>query len=364
MEHIEEYIQTLIDGNIIPGMSLLVGKRHDILLQKHMGFKSLVPSKEPLQEDTLYDLASLTKPLITSFLAIYLLNREPSVNFDTPVKHFHPQLSFDITIKQLLLHTSGLPAWYPFFLFGTNYLDRFPSIVLESRPGRAVNYSCVGYILLRYIIEKIAATPFNDLAQNVIINRLGLKNTFLSVPADRKKDAAPTEKGCSTEYELAEKLFKKESDAFKWRKKMIRGETHDCNSFYLGGCAGNAGLFSTTADVFRLCMEFFPGTATLLPTHMVNLFYRNFTPFKKSHRTAGFKRNSSLITSGGRGLSWKAIGHNGFTGTSLWMDPLSGLIFILLTNRIHPTLTGTGKEDVNFNKIRRKLHKLIAKQLQ
>ena len=140
---------------------------------------------------------------------------------------------------------------------------------------------------------------------------------------------------------------------------MIQGEAHDANSYYLGGTAGNSGLFSTAEDLFRISHEFFPSTATILKPGSIDLFWRNFTPKQRSHRTAGFKLNSSFITSGGRVISNDAIGHNGFTGTSIWFEPVSEHKYIILTNRIHPEV-----KNINFDRIRRKLHRLIKSDLK
>ncbi|NIM14852.1 MAG: serine hydrolase [Candidatus Aminicenantes bacterium] len=370
---ISNYIHSLVEGGIVPGISILVGKREKIRFKKQYGLKSIFPSNEKLEDapPTLYDLASLTKPLVTAFLLVYLKEKE-KIALDKQVKEILPQLpnEFDMTLLHLLTHTSGLPAWFPFYLFADKidsdgYLAHFPLVKLESRPGRRVEYSCVGYILLYYVIEKIAGTSFKALAREVIFEPLGLKNTFLEVPEHLKKNTAPTEKGNEYERKLAldwartyeSGKYLERARQYKWREEVIQGEAHDVNSHHLGGTAGNAGLFSTMEDVFRLCQEFFPSTASLLNPESLRLFWKNFTPFKISHRTVGFKRNSSFITSGGRALSRAAIGHNGFTGTSLWLDPRKEMTFILLSNRVHPEYKA-----VNFDKIRRKLHRLLTRE--
>lgn len=363
----EVFIQSLIKKEIIPGIYILVAKKDKVLFKKQYGWKSLLPQKEALETHTIYDLASLTKPLVTAFLTVYLAEQE-KLSLDTHIRRIFPGLPshLDITLMHLLTHTSGLPAWYPFYLSGSDYFSQFPSLPLESRPGRWVEYSCVGYILLYYLMEKVVGISFKDLARQVIFQPLGLKHTFLTVPGELKKDAAPTEKGNQYERNMAEQWARKQAGAqeylervnrFKWRTSIIQGEAHDVNSHTLGGTAGNAGLFSTAEDVFRICLEFFRSTASLLKTPSLRFFWKNFTPFNKSHRTVGFKRNSSFITSGGRAFSRKAIGHNGFTGTSLWLDPREETTVILLTNRIHPRV-----KDINFDKIRRKLHRLLVKE--
>jgi len=337
------------------------------MFQTQWGWKSLIPEKSLLTPETIYDLASLTKPLVTAFLLVYLAEKEP-LSLDSPVKKFLPQVvnAGEITLLQLLTHTSGLPAWYPLYLFPQEYLQTIAKIELESRPGAAVNYSCVGYILLYFIVQKISGIPFSTLARQVIFEPLGLKNTFLDVPEAKKNLAAPTEAGNHFEKAMALEWVQKQKShnkeyleyvhRFNWRQHLLQGETHDVNSFHLGGTAGNAGLFSTTSDLFLWCREFFPETASLLNPSSLKLFRTNYTPFKKSHRTIGFKRKSSFITSGGRALSRKAIGHNGFTGTSIWLDLDRGLTVISLSNRIHPKV-----KSCNFDRIRRKINRLLIK---
>jgi CubicO group peptidase (beta-lactamase class C family) len=354
----ESYIFSLIEKGIIPGISLLVGKGKDILLKKQYGYKSLFPQKETLEENTLYDLASLTKPLVTTLLTLYLIEKEKGFYLEIPIRKILPFFPINIRLYHLLSHSSGLTAWYPFYLYmdphNPDYLMQLNSPPFESRPGEEVNYSCVGYILLYYIIEKISGTPFKELAQKIIIEPLGLEHTFLSLPENLKHLAAPTEKGNLYEKQmaLASPKHKAAAERFQWREEVIRGETHDCNSYYLGGSAGNAGLFSNCEDVFKMTWEFFPVSASILAPESVQLFWKNFTPFDNIHRTIGFCRNSSRgSTSAGSALSKRAIGHTGFTGTSLWLDPKTNLSYIFLTNRIHPQVG-----NINFNKIRRKLH--------
>lgn len=349
----ENLIQDLIERGIIPGISVLAGKGEEILLKEYYGCKSLKPEREILHENTIYDIASLTKPLITALTTVYLIEKKEIV-LDIGIKNYFPGLPFDFTICQLLTHASGLPDWYPFYLYGEDYLSIFPKLRLNSKPGKKVNYSCAGYILLHYLIEKVTGIGFEEFVRQLIIDPLKLKNTFLKVPPGLKKETAPTEEGNVFEKNMALKDHGPQAKAFKWREDIIRGETHDGNSHYLGGSAGNSGLFSTTGDLFRLSREFYPETATILKPGSITYFWKNFTPMKKSHRTCGFKLNSSFITSGGRALSRNAIGHNGFTGTSIWLEPGSGYTCILLANRIHPVVT-----NFNFNKVRRKLHHLI-----
>ena len=152
--------------------------------------------------------------------------------------------------------------------------------------------------------------------------------------------------------------MKQRPPAFPGAAGLLRGEVHDANSFYSGGSAGNAGLFASARDLFKLSREFFPQTATLLKADTIRLFWQNRTPWSPLHRSLGFKLNSSRPISGGRALSEQAIGHTGFTGTSLWLEPETQRQWIILSNRIHPRVKKT-----NFDATRRKLHRLLKSEL-
>ncbi len=356
---LEAYIQLLVKKEIVPGISLLAGQKGEILHSSWHGFRAVTPEREPLEADTIYDLASLTKPLVTAFLAVYL-REKTGLDLHSPVKAFFPDFDRPVTWMHLLTHTSGLPAWHPFYLFTR---EDFPAITAFRRlnphhlPGEKVIYSCVGYMLLRRLIEKVTGQEFQKTAQEIIIKRLALKNTFFSVPAERVHQTAPTEKGNFHEKNMCRKNFDRLASAFPWRETIIRGQVHDANSFYFGGCAGNAGLFSTAADLFTISREFFPETSTLLSPESIRLFWTDGIGRGPSRRTVGFKLNSSFFSSGGTALSRQAIGHNGFTGTSMWLEPQTQSTWIILSNRIHPSV----RPD-QFNRIRRKLHRLFKRE--
>jgi CubicO group peptidase (beta-lactamase class C family) len=269
---LESYVDTLLRKGIVPGISLLSARGDTVRFKSHYGFKSKLPRKELLHEDTLYDVASLTKPLITALLTLWLVDKKVLAP-DTLVREVFPHLHGfgDMNLLHLLTHTSGLPAWYPLYLFGRDYLEQFPAIPLKCKPGKQVVYSCPGYILLYYIIQKAAGTSFKNLAREIIFEPLALKNTFLQVPERLKQNAAPTERGNAYERKIAGQWaasceggkFLQMYRSFPWREEIIQGETHDLYSFHLGESAGNTGLFSTTGDLFRLSLEFYPATATL-----------------------------------------------------------------------------------------------------
>jgi CubicO group peptidase (beta-lactamase class C family) len=261
----------------------------------------------------------------------------------------------------LLTHTSGLPEWHPFYLYhptGRIGLDAFKQLPPAYPPGKKVLYSCVGYMLLCSILEKVAGLELERLAADVLFRPLGLANTFLAVPESRRDGCAPTEMGNAYEKRMGQRFDRYAAARYPWRTAVIRGQTHDVNSFHQGGFAGNAGLFADVRDVWRLALEFFPESATIIDRRSIELFWMNFTPRFRTHRSIGFKLNSSFVTSGGPALARDAIGHNGFTGTSLWLEKASGRIWILLANRIHPRVPAGA-----FDPVRRRLHHLLRREL-
>lgn len=358
------FIEALIRDNVVPGLVMLAGRGDQALYRKECGFLALTPEKEPIRADAIYDLASLTKPLITALLTIIILEKE-HIPLDTPARNFIPGLTHKYTLRNLLTHNSGLPAWYPFYLYTIPALEQVMKFHKVGRPNKKVEYSCVGYIVIHDILERITGMPFQRCVQEMIIAPLGLTRTFLNVPESLKNECAPTETGNDFERKMAQKEHAQAAAAFAWRTGLIRGEAHDCNSFYLGGCAGNAGLFSNAGDIFQLSRQFYPQMATLLKPESCAVFWKNFTPFRLSHRSVGFKLNSSTLTCGGRAISSQAIGHSGFTGTSLWLEPENGFTYIILSNRIHPGVEKScTRGNINFNKVRRRLHQYLKAEAE
>jgi CubicO group peptidase (beta-lactamase class C family) len=351
---LEDFIGRRIDRKEFPGIFILAAERNRILLKKHFGFKAFWPEKQPLTPDTLYDLASLTKPLVTAFLAVQHIEKK-QWRLEDEVRRFFPGFPLSITVEQLLTHSSGLPPWHPFYLYRPRSdMEQIAAMDLQAVPGRSVVYSDVGYILLRHLLEKTAGAGFKEMAAEIIFKPLGLAETFLLVPERLKRRCAPTEIGNRFERRMCRSGHERAAARFPWRSALIQGDVHDANSFHGGGSAGNAGLFSSAGDLFRLGREFFPETATLLNAESIGLFWGNRTPWSAVHRSVGFKVNTSRPTSGGGALSPTAIGHTGFTGTSLWLEGEKQRQYIILTNRVHPRVK---KSD--FDATRRKLHALM-----
>jgi CubicO group peptidase (beta-lactamase class C family) len=355
---LERFIHSQIDKKVFPGASILVADRGRIVLKRHFGGKAVWPVPEPLTADTLYDLASLTKPLVTAFLAVYLLEKK-QWRLEDEVRRFFPAFPLPVTLEQLLTHSSGLPPWHPFYLYRPlDDLAQIAALKNMAAPGTRVLYSDVGYILLRHLLEKTASLEFKKMAAAIIFQPLKLHDTFFLVPDKEKKRCAPTEIGNIYERNMCRSGHGAAAAVFPWRTRLLQGEVHDANSFYSSGSAGNAGLFASARDVFTLSREFFPETATLLKVDSIRLFWQNRTPWSVLHRSLGFKLNSSRPASGGSALSKLAVGHAGFTGTSLWLEPETQRQWIILSNRVHPRV-----KKINFDATRRKLHRLLKNEL-
>ena len=341
----------------VPGASARVFERESVLFDEAAGLAESSPSPVILQPGSFYDLASLTKPLATA-LAFLLLKERGLLHLEDPLTRFFPEARPSITLRHLITHTSGLPAWYPFYLFERPLLTQLLGLTPLFRPGLCVRYSCVGYMMLSQVIAHVASQPYSRFVQHEILDVLAPRHAYLPLPEELYNHAVPTERGNHYEQALCEGLFPEAARMHPWRTAIIKGEPHDANAWFFGSETGNAGLFAPAAGGMNLAREALPGMARLLGTRTQAWFWKNLTPWKASHRTVGYKRNSSWQTSGGASLPRNAIGHNGFTGTSLWLDPVRSRGIILLTNRVHPQVPLAP-----FDRERRRFHRAVYRTL-
>ena len=271
------------------------------------------------------------------------------------------------TILELATHTSGLPAWRPLYLLADDRGTVLEYILgAEPSPDRDVVYSDLNFILLSFVIERLTGKRIDEAAAEFIFKPLGLKDTGYCPSGELRRRIAASENGNRFERETCENegYLVSEGDerrAERWlRKELIWGEVDDGNAYFLDGVAGHAGLFSTAEDVFLLAQQFLRGTTSLLRPDTCQLFSRNFTAGQYSEdRSFGFQLASTKDSTAGRCLSAQSFGHLGFTGTSLWIDPLRQAIFILLTNRTHDRELPF----VNINSVRRRFHDLACEAL-
>ena len=301
----DEFLEREIAVGSFPSAVYAVGSADGIEKENALGHAVAVPMRIPATLDTLYDCASLTKPLVTATL-ILMAVAEGRIALEDEWHGF--------TYRELLTHTSGLRAWMPLYAYG-DYLHAILEHGKKHERGKHVVYSDLNFVLLWYAIQAIYG-DYAAAARERIFVPLGIERDAMFHPsAALRPRIAATEWGQRFEGKLANR-----SDIAGARQGLMWGETNDGNSFHAGGTAGNAGLFATARAVFRIAQAW--TRAELLPYSIVREAIRNHTP--------GLEED--------RGLGWKLqdgrYGHTGFTGTSVWIGPSK--IHVLLTNRVHP----------------------------
>ncbi|TVT24851.1 beta-lactamase family protein [Amycolatopsis acidiphila] len=292
----------------------------------------------PVGEDSLWDLASVTKPIIG--LAVMALADRGAIEIDARVTDYLPawREKAGITVRQLLTHTSGLPGGTPLYREHPTreaLLDAIRVGPLRTMPGTRVEYSSQGFIVLGLIAEAAGGAPLDRLVAGLVTGPAGMTATGFT-PAD-------TERAVATEN-------------CPWRGRVVRGQVHDENAVVLGGICGHAGLFGTLADLEKLGSVLTGGAAPLLKPRTHEAMTATQTEGLALRRGLAWQGLDVPGSPVGTDLGPRSYGHTGFTGTSLWVDPDAGRYFVLLTNRVHPVRTGTGIE-----RVRREFHAAAVK---
>ncbi len=326
-----------VEREVFPG-AVAALYRNDRYYILSVGWRATFPRYEPNEEDTFYDLASLTKPLATTLVVMKLVS-EGRLSLEHTLARFFPKDWFKesfwqrATLRDLLSHSAGLPAWRPYY---RNLLSLSPSErkiflwreILTERPSeenlRRGTYSDLGFFLLQAVIERVSERSLEENFDRVYRELFpgcspGLLFRPLSfgIPVER---IAPTER-CP------------------FRRCVLRGEVHDENTWALGGVSGAAGLFGTAQAVRDLLVRMlraYQGEEE--PVFLNRDLVRTFWDYRSSRngRALGFDQPSSQGSSAGPFFSRRSVGHLGFTGTSFWVDPERDLVAVLLSNRVHP----------------------------
>lgn len=335
---VPDFLRREIDLGSFPGAAWAIGSSAGLESEGALGHSVSIPLRIPASTDTIYDCASLTKPLITATLVLQAI-AEKRIALDDEYRGY--------TFRELLTHTTGLRDWLPLYAFD-DPLRVIETDGPEHPRGSAVVYSDLNFILLWYAVTEIFG-GYIGAARERIFEPLGLFDAMFNPPPSLRPRIAATEWGQRWEVGMCASR----SLSFKgFREGLIWGETHDGNSFHAGGAWGNAGLFATARDVFRIARAFANGE--LVPRDLVDEATRNHTPGMSDHRGYGWQLPTagSLATSM---LSPRAYGHTGFTGTSVWIDPDADRILVLLTNRVHPCASPNAMQ-----RIRGEFHKLSS----
>lgn len=363
-EKLSSFLTEHINSGEFPSAVYLIGEGERVVFADALGHSVVQPYRIANKLDTIYDLASLTKPLVTALLCARRIELG-ELTLDSSVSHYLPEFERAdkqmITVRELLTHTSGLPAWRPLYLLADDERDRaagaIASLDLEYKPGARVVYSDLGFISLGILLERMTGHPLADLAQREIFAPLDLKQTFFNPEIALQTGIAACETG-----NVYEKNMCAESGSGEYqnsRQRLIWGEVHDGNAYFLGGAAGHAGLFSSAGEVFQLAQQFIAGFSHLLTAETCKLFRRNMTAGLEEARSLGWQLAVTKDSTAGTDLPPDSFGHNGFTGTSLWIDAEHARVFILLTNRTH----ARELPFVNINTVRREFHSLALKSL-
>lgn len=336
--------EVLLDGmrqKAYAGGVAAVGSARGIEAVKSFGLAVQEPQTIAMLPETRFDLASLTKVVATTPAILHLLESGAFV-LETPVRQILPEFpDARVTIRHLLTHTSGLPAWKPLYLEAAGWDEYVAAIChmpLTADPGTQVVYSDLGFILLGAVIRQAGGLILSEYCRRHVFEPLGMSRTRF-VPGGPAEDIAATE----IENLVETGMCGERAPAFgKWRTGVIWGEVHDGNAWYgLNGISSHAGLFSNVYDLALYAQAWLKGGAGLLSRRTVALATRCHTPGMAEQRGLGWQKPPTALFPTGRAscgnlLSDSAFGHTGFTGTSLWIDPEQDLFIILLTNRVHP----------------------------
>jgi len=354
MTQVEQLMQRAVADKVFPGAVLLVSRQGSIEFHNAYGLADQF-TRRTMTTETIFDLASLTKPLATAS-AMMLLIQQGRVGLEqhlgVVLPAFKDNKKSSIKIKHLLYHNSGLADYKPYYK-GIEHLpagERKKELrkLLVSEPlirpiETRVVYSDIGFMILEWLVEHICGKRLDRFVSEMIYGPLGLDNLFfVDLNAAQPHGVFAATEQCP------------------WRHNLLTGQVHDENAYVVGGIQGHAGLFGTAADVHTLLLELLSAYHGDQPnnrfqTDLVRLFFRRLLHTEK---TLGFDAPALKNSSSGNYFSANSVGHLGFTGTSFWMDPDRFIVVILLTNRVHPT-----RENTTIKAFRPKLHDAVMQCL-
>jgi CubicO group peptidase (beta-lactamase class C family) len=347
LDHVVEH--HISKGNL-HGAVILVGHQDAVVFEKAFGSRSVEPEIEAMTPETVFDLASLTKVVATT-PSVMLLVQRGLLKLDDPASKYLPAFGKagkrKVTVRQLLVHYSGLPADLRQTrrrrVTSKNALSRIYQTRLVAPPGQRFIYSDLGFVVLGKIVEKVTGTSLDRFAKDNIFSPLEMASTGFVPRPETVANIAPTER-------------LKEGG-------MLRGQVHDPLASKLGGVAGDAGLFSTARDLARFCQMLLQrgsldGIEVFRPETVALMTSPQSPDGKPNVRGFGWDIQSTYSSVKGSFFSPASYGHTGYTGTSLWIDPEMRTFLIILTNRVHPDGKGNVKE------LRAELANIVGRMFQ
>jgi CubicO group peptidase (beta-lactamase class C family) len=361
-----------VEAGAFPGAVILVSRAGGVVYHAAFGSRAVDPERTPMKPDTIFDLSSLTKALATT-TAVMLLVAERKLQLDDRVTRFFPGFGVHgkthVTFRQLLAHCSGLPGWRPYhkdiarleregrlnFVASPGAKEWVYEQVHRERPeyetGTKTVYSDLGFMVLGELVELLGRMPLDRFCHERIFRPLALRSTaFVDVSMVRRGKLRPVTDAIAP------------TERCPWRKRVLCGEVHDDNAFAMGGIAGHAGLFANAADVDALARKLhacFRGDDDFVPPDVVREFWRRDRTVPESTWALGWDTPAATGSSAGTRLGPHAVGHLGFTGTSIWIDLERDVQLTLLTNRVHPR-----RDDERIRQVRPKVHDAVMEGLE
>jgi len=343
-------LREAIDQGAFPGAAVAVTHHGRLIALKALGRFTYELNSPPVMPTTLFDLASLTKVVATTAMAMVLYERG-LLDLDTPVTAITPEFNHaaekdsrrgNVTLRMLLGHSSGLPAYEKLFLKSRTRDELLQAAFvtpLAADPGIRAEYSDIGFIILGTALERLADEPLDRFCQREIFAPLGMANTTYNPPPKIRVEIPPT------------------NDDQTFRHRVIQGEVQDENASVLGGVAPHAGLFAPAIDLARFSQCMLDGGRRILRPETVALFTRRECAPAGTSRTLGWD-TPSVPSQAGKYFSENSFGHLGYTGTSLWDDPQRQLSIILLTNRTWPDCSNRA-----IKQVRPRFHDAVVEAL-
>ncbi len=320
-----QILEKAIAQRTFPGCAVAVTHRGELVANKALGRFTYDPSAPAVQTESIFDLASVSKVVATTTMAMILYERG-LLDLETPIAAIIPEFAGtdprrqEVSVRMLLAHSSGLPAYEKLFLRAKTrdeLLAEAFTTEITADPGRRAEYSDIGFIILGMALERLADEALDVFCQREILGPLGLSHTAFNPPKAWKDRIVPT------------------ADDQTFRHRVIQGEVQDENASVLGGVAGHAGVFSTAEDVALFAHAMLNGGKPILRADTVELFTRREQTPEGTSRALGWD-TPSVPSQSGKYFSPSSFGHLGYTGTSLWLDPDRELSITLLTNRTWP----------------------------